>query len=236
MTEPKKGSRWGLHGKTFWDWLELLIVPLVLALIGIVFTVQQDARQQQLEDQSAQNAALQTYLDQMNRLLLEKGLRDSAEGSEVRTLARAQTLTVLEALDPDRRSQVLRFLMEAELIQGTKEKAPVISLRQANLEGVEVPGANLSGADLHLANLSDATLWGADFTNAFLFSADLSGANLGSGAGGPESAATLRGANLSYADLSYANLTNAMGVTNKYLEREAGSLEGTIMPDGSRHP
>jgi hypothetical protein len=34
-----------------WDWLELLAVPLVLAGLGVVFSVQQDARQRAIEEQ-----------------------------------------------------------------------------------------------------------------------------------------------------------------------------------------
>jgi len=33
-----------LGGKTFWDWLQLLIVPLALAVIGFVFSIQQANR------------------------------------------------------------------------------------------------------------------------------------------------------------------------------------------------
>jgi uncharacterized protein HemX len=106
-----------LGGKTIWDWMQLLIVPLALTGIGIYFTMQQNERQQQIEDQrtqeaqkienqraqaeqelahqGAQDAALQAYLDQMSQLMLEGDLRGSEEGSEVRTLARARTRTVL---------------------------------------------------------------------------------------------------------------------------------------------
>jgi uncharacterized membrane protein len=76
------------------DWLQLLIVPFALVVIGFLFTMQQDARQQKIEDRRAQQAqriknqraeaerelaeqraqdeALQAYLDQMSSLLLEK--------------------------------------------------------------------------------------------------------------------------------------------------------------------
>jgi hypothetical protein len=48
--------RWtGFRGMTVRDWLQLLIVPLVLAGIGFWFTMQQDARQQRIEDQRAQS-------------------------------------------------------------------------------------------------------------------------------------------------------------------------------------
>src|SRR5215203_4023897 len=108
--QQTKPSRWGLRGKTVWDWLQLFIVPLALVLIGLVFSMQQDARQQQIEnqraeaerelaEQRAQDEALQAYLDQMGQLMLDKDLRGSEEESEVRTLARARTLTVLSRLD-----------------------------------------------------------------------------------------------------------------------------------------
>jgi hypothetical protein len=103
--------RWTEFGeRSGWDWLQLLIVPLAIAVIGLWFTAQQDARQQQIEnrraasdrqiaEQNAQDDALQAYLDQMSTLLLDKDLRTSDEDSEVRTLARARTLLVLERLD-----------------------------------------------------------------------------------------------------------------------------------------
>jgi len=39
--------------KSGWEWLELLVVSLALAVIGFCFTMQQDARQQNIEDQRA---------------------------------------------------------------------------------------------------------------------------------------------------------------------------------------
>jgi hypothetical protein len=93
-------------GKTLWDWLQLLIGPVMLSLATVAFARQQDARQQRIEnkraeaerelaEQRAQDEVLQAYLTQMSTLLLEKDLRSSEEDSEVRTLARARTLTVL---------------------------------------------------------------------------------------------------------------------------------------------
>src|ERR671911_3084505 len=46
----------GLRGKTVWDLLQLLIVPLALAVIGFLFTMQQDIRQQDIEDERARQA------------------------------------------------------------------------------------------------------------------------------------------------------------------------------------
>src|SRR5215213_1028450 len=156
-----KKSRWGSRGITVKEWLELLIVPVVLALITVVFTWQQNAQQQKLETQRAeadreladlraQDEALQVYLDQMSDLLLEKNLRKSKGGSEVRTLARARTLTVLGRLDEAHKRSVAQFLVEAFLIQDKSCTVlpckPVISLEGADLEGVYFGGTALETA------------------------------------------------------------------------------------------
>jgi len=203
----------GFRGKTVWDFLQLLIVPLMLAAIGFWFTVQQDARQQQTENQRAeaerelavqraQDEALQAYLDQMSGLLLERDLRASKKGSEVRTLARARTLTVLGRLDPSRKADVIQFLVEAGLVQRADGRDPIIGL-----SGADLSGAPLNKVDLRGANLSDA---------------NLSGANL-------------RGAFLRDANLFTANLSSAKGTTNEQLDAHAESLEGATMPNGQKY-
>jgi uncharacterized protein YjbI with pentapeptide repeats len=234
-------------GKTVWDWMDLLIVPLALALITvaltIVFTWQQESRQsrieeqraqaeRELEEQRAQDEALRAYFDQMSSLLLEKDLRASEEESEARTLARARTLTVLGSLDPSRKTTVMQFLVEAELVQRVEgTSGHIITLSDADLRGVNLEAADLLGAGLSDANLSDAylgladlreaDLGRADLSNAYLGFADLSNANLGAAdlrdasMGGADLSeadlgfADLRRANLSEADLVVADLSNA---------------------------
>lgn len=189
---------YGLAKRTLWDLLQLLIVPLALAGIGLWFTTQQDVRQQDIENQRAQDTALQAYLDQMSVLLIEKDLRASDRGSEVRTLARARTLAVLEQLDPSRKTQVMQFLMEARLVQGELEpndkgeavlkRGPIISLGNANLSGADLSatipdtpvgvGSSLYPVELEGAELSFAEMSGVDLSRAFLSHASLVGANL----------------------------------------------------------
>jgi hypothetical protein len=242
----KQGRKpWTLRefgGKTLWDWLQLLIVPVVLSLITVVFAWQQDIRQDQIENkraeaerelasERAQDEALQAYLNQMSGLLLERDLRASEEDSEVRTLARARTLTVLGRLDPTRKSAVLQFLVEAELVQKVEGRGPIIRLSGANLSGARLSDANLgdlssvslsrlknlNGADLSNAYLRSAELRNADLSNAILNDAilnnfaDLSGAHLGEAhlSGADLSNATLVHANLKGADLSNADLRDA---------------------------
>lgn len=213
----KKDSRWGFRGMTVRNWLELLIVPLVIAGIGFWFTAQQDARMQQiedqraasereLEDQRAQDAALQAYLDQMTALLLEKDLRNSEEGSEVQTLAQARTLTVLERLDPSRKTEVMRFLVAAQLVQVVGGNEPVILLYRADLHGADLRNADLRGAQLSSTDLSYADLSFAFLSRAQLAEANLTNAELPTVQLGD---ANLDSANLRDADLSTAYLVNA---------------------------
>jgi uncharacterized protein YjbI with pentapeptide repeats len=212
--QPKSGDQEIHPRKTLWDWLQLFIVPLALAAIGLWFAAQQDAHQQQIEEkraksdqhieeQRAQDAALQAYLDQMSQLMLEGNLRGSKEGSEVRTLARARTRTVLGRLDGRRKGSVVQFLYEASLID---KENPVVSLsavrlRGADLSDVELHDANLSGTYLNDANLSGTSLNDTNLIGAHLSSANLSWASL--------SSAEVSGAYLSKANLSNAHLSNA---------------------------
>src|SRR5215210_5764831 len=85
VPSSRRGIAWprwtGFRGMTVRNWLEILIVPMVLVGIGLVFEMRQDVRQQQIEEQRAQDAALQSYFDQMSTLLMDHDLRSSDEGS-----------------------------------------------------------------------------------------------------------------------------------------------------------
>ena len=175
------------YGITLWDWIKLLIVPAVIAGGGLWFNAQQRDREQQIANARTQDEALQAYLDQMGQLLLDKErpLRQSKEGDEVRTLARARTLTLLSRLEGgEGKRSVLQFLYESGLI-----------VRARNV--LDVRGADLRGADLLWANLEGAILTGANLDRAWVDKADLLWANL-------------RGARLSEARLNEANLSHAI--------------------------
>jgi hypothetical protein len=110
--QPKPGTV--ERGKTLWDWLDLLIIPAVLALgaLWVNRNAQKNEqrradRENQIERQIAsernQEAALQAYLDRMTDLLLrEDGLRAPQPGDKVRSVARTRTLTVLRDLEAER--------------------------------------------------------------------------------------------------------------------------------------
>jgi hypothetical protein len=195
---------------TLWDWIKLLIIPAAIAAAGVWFNQQQREREQDIPRQHTQVEALQAYLDHISQLLTDKepSLRDAQPDDEVRTLARARTLTVLPRLDGRRKGTVVQFLYEANLIN--RERV-ILDLWEADL----------SGADLTGADLKDAELAGTNLHRADLYYANVMGADL-------------REAYLNEAALNYANLTDTE-VTQDQLEA-CRSLEGATMPDGSRHP
>jgi len=213
------------HNITLWDWLKLLIIPAVIAGGGIWFNQQQRERELEAAEQRAQDDTLQVYLDQMSQLMLLNEadvpntgpLRKSAEGDEVRILARARTLTVLRRLGSRRKRSVLDFLYEADLI---KQPQPVIDLGStdffssvADLRAADLRGAFLRGASFRGqrgentgANLSGADLRGADLRGIDLSCATLSGADLSAVVFSSDPDPTNAAARLTYADLRGAYL------------------------------
>jgi hypothetical protein len=212
-------SDWvGFKGKTVWNWLELLGVPLALAVLGYILQQQQQKRAETLSKEQREIAAdeakeeiLQVYFDRLSTLLVDKNILAIAtkvyppeeEHSEkvlaptpeerellsaVIDVIRARTLSVLRRFKDDahRKSSVVRFLIEAE----------VISKARLSLSDADLSGANLSRTVLYGADLSGANLKGA-----YLQFANLRKANLGS--------ANLEGANLNMADLKHANFASS---------------------------
>ncbi len=183
--------------KTFWDWLQLLGVLAVPAVIGIgalVFITKQVQAREAENTDNQREEALQAYIDEMLKLLLVNDLR-RASNDEVRKIARVRTLTVLRRLDPGRKASVLQFLQEADLVN---EDTCLVEL-----EGVDLSGARLNGIRLDGVNLREANLSGANLNSASLSGIDLSGARL---IGAYLNDADLSRANLSEADLSEANM------------------------------
>src|SRR5436305_1180525 len=104
--------------KTLWDWMQLFLIPLVLAVVAFLLNRAQQRREQtiatanraqdlqiaqdnraqdlQIADDRQQEAVLDAYLGQMATLLLDKKLR---EQQGARQVARAQTLTALRRLN-----------------------------------------------------------------------------------------------------------------------------------------
>jgi Pentapeptide repeats (8 copies) len=253
---------------TLWDWLNLLAVPITVGGAVPLLTKLQKDRELDVQKRQAQDEALQTYLGEIGHLLLEKGLRDShehgkgaytdrshsPEDENVRTLARARTLTVVRTLDRDQKRSVLDFLYESKLItppeplsepeerpwwrrmireqsQRIVPTSPVEPNKPSpivDLGGIDSFGgaADLSDANLEADHLALADLHGANLTAANLSKANLRESDLHECdlREADLREADLSGANLSAADLSKAELSRAI------LDIASSETRGLIKP------
>ena len=216
--------------KTLWEWLGLLVVPMILAAGGFLINRMQkqheDQIQQQRKDhedqieraqrereeavtiQRAQDEALRDYLDQMSDLMVDREMRNKPEAPDLRRLAQARTLAILLGLDRDRKRLPLKLIYELSLIM---KEEPILNLKNAGLDTADLSeitlhDACLREADLRLANLTGADLKGSDLGGADLRGANLSGANL--------SDTLLAGANLLPYDESQPAKLNAPDLSN----------------------
>ena len=152
-----------------------ILASILIAAVTLLVSVQQFNGQQldnahmqatqvaasaaQALDQQRQ-ATLDTYLDRMSDLLLTDGLGTASPVRNALALAEARTYAAVRNLDGNRKGILVRFLLTAGLLSGSK---PIISMSDADLSGAKFTNAILIGANLSGANLS-----GAIFTNADL--------------------------------------------------------------------
>jgi hypothetical protein len=177
--------------RKLWDWLDLLIVPLFLALAAWFLDSSRKASEARVELDRQRHKILDDYLTCMTGMLLKEPRLDGS-GSAARDIARIRTLTAVRALDGGRKAQLLQFLFESRLIN----KNPAVQLTGADFSRADLDEAVLRGAELRGVYFGEAS-----FKNANLDDADLRGSDF--------SKADLTGASLDRTDLTQANLTEA---------------------------
>jgi hypothetical protein len=170
----------GVPEKTFWNWLEVLVAPVLLSGGGFLLYTAWTWSDHRLAETGAHEAARHAslhgiangYIDDIEQLLLKVDKGNSREGEIARSIAWARTLIVLEGLDQGRKGHIIRFLQHASLLKqaASSHHEPrqqlLISLKSANLRGVHLPRIDLSGANLQEANLLAANLLEADLSGA----------------------------------------------------------------------
>jgi uncharacterized protein YjbI with pentapeptide repeats len=223
-----------------WDWLGLLIIPLILGIgAAWIGRAQQnrEMRAHAFEQKQAEanrknewaiamdrqeQLLLNQYFERITRYLLENDLRSAAQEDEIRTIARASTLGILRNINALRKGQVLQFLYETGLITTPD---PVINLdgaylQELDLESAVLREAHLAGTDMHGARLDHANLSGANLSSCNLIDSRLREADLGQviAANAFFSSAHMRGAVLQSAVLNNVLLNNA-GLVESDLRR-----------------
>jgi hypothetical protein len=231
--------------KTLYDWLQLLIIPVVIAVAGYAINLTISRSEQEATERRAntdrylaqshaeiereisfdnqQEAAVKSYIDDISQLILHENLLvESDTTNPARLIARIRTLTILLRLDSMRKRTVLNFLSESSLLLIYNGKTIVdllgADLTGANLQSLILRYQNLRGVYLDGANLQDTVL-----KNCNLRSATIRHANL--------KRADLREANLYYVSLIESDLSEA-DLTDAYLEsadlREANLTDADL--------
>jgi Pentapeptide repeats (8 copies) len=173
-------------GKTLWDVLGLIVVPLSLAILGFWFQkLQKDqvdkkaAQEKAAADSKLREASVQNYLDKMSELLIDKQIisldpkHPTRNGALIAASARTKSILVSMEKDGERKGRILQFLYSAKFLTDLKldlvgADMSYAQLIYAKLENAVLEGVNLSGADLRGANLKGAILTSANLRNADL--------------------------------------------------------------------
>jgi len=187
----------GPRSKTLWDWLDLLIVPLVLS-VGVWFLSSTEKESEKLvELDRQQQSVLDLFINQISKLILENGLKSENVAKDTRAIARIYALGAFRRLSRERKAEALQFLLESRLI----DNEPIIPLRGANLREAFLDHAELVGAEIKGAYFCNACFKQANLTEANLCGCDLSYVDF--------TQANFTGTDLSYAILKNAKLRNA---------------------------
>jgi hypothetical protein len=216
--------------RTLYDWLQLLIIPVVIAVAGYAINLtisrsEQDATERrantdrylaqtnadverEIAYENQQNEAVKSYIDDISQLILHDDLPEVLDTKNpARLIARIRTLTMLARLDSIRKRMVLHFLSESSLLLIYNGNSIVdlygANLFEADLQSINLRCQNLKGVYLDGANLQDAILKNCNSRGARISEANLKRADL-------------REALLYYSDLTYSDLREA-DLTGAYL-------------------
>jgi plasmid stability protein len=164
------------RGKTLWDWMQLLVIPAMLAVVSLWFSYSNRQSDMATAEQRLQEEKLNAYLAKMEGYILDWDLLSSKDQEDpaIVQLAQVQTATALRSMDKERRDLVFQFLHDSELIYFVLANASLadIDLNGADLSEAYLVGANLTrtwpaGAYWRGATYDDSTKWPPDFTQSF---------------------------------------------------------------------
>lgn len=246
------------QGKTLWDWLSLLGVPLSLLMLSLIFQHAQSRRneridqiQRQRDDENADlqrqrdeavtgEEVLQTYFDRISALLVDKNLLALAEKAQQSEQRAVESPAGLQQITHEERellgvgvnvirARTLAILRRFEESQTRKTHVAKFLIESEVISQLKL---SLNGANLSGAKLHKTKLSGADFSEANLQKINLSEANL--------SEANFSGADLSQADLSHTNLIKATLTSARLSSTNLSSsnltesnLEGAFLSNGN---
>ncbi|MEO1389012.1 MAG: pentapeptide repeat-containing protein [Cyanobacteria bacterium J06634_6] len=220
--------------KTLWDWLQLLVAPLVISFFLWSLNTNEKRREtrdnverekidKKLREQKEENdrnientrraieynvrrdslneQRLQTYIDKISELILEKGLLDGQileNKVDMKRIVQVRTISLLNGLNTERKEYLLNYLYMAGLIGNPKMlqiliskgmddlqsrirlayQYPVVSLLNTDFRQVQMHGKSFQYASLMGVRFNASRFISSVFDNACLSTSDFSGATL----------------------------------------------------------
>lgn len=207
-----------------WAWMDLLIVPVALAVAAYIFSKLQKENEQRVaerreeenrlrDDEKQSRDAYQKFVDSMENYFLNNESQLFQETHPIRLMAQAKTKHALSISNKAWRPLFFQFLLDSGLttaING-ENKIGVGILQKADLCLINLDDADLSNADLQQVNLKcsrlrKTILSGVDLSDAKLINAQLQDVNL---VGSTLLRAKMEGARLYNCDLRNTQLLDS---------------------------
>jgi hypothetical protein len=238
----------GFQKKSFWDWLQLLIVPLMLAFGTLYLNYASETRDKQIAEDGKQQELLKDYFSKMQTLIVETTKSKDSQPKIVETkksvettkskdsqpnpdgapllpefipIAEALTFAVLDQLDGKRKGKVITYLADSKLITANikdKDPKPVIDLKNANLKEIEIDNLDMNGQLIDKDTIQGVIIRGADMTNAKLEKVYLTYSDL-------------TGSDLSNATLTTVDLTGAKMESVKLIKTDIKDITISLKTD-----
>lgn len=192
---PYDESKNGPEPKKLWDWLDLLIIPISVGLVGWIYKDYEKSKESKKEYENKQNEILDSYFRVISDLIIKSNLLNNDLNEESKIIARTRTIVAIENLSGDRKGQVLQFLHESNLIGNG-----VVDLIGGNFRNSEVSGIVLRNITIKGVYFSNSEFVKTFLDNSDFTSCDFSNTNFDQ--------SSLENTNFSYTKLVNSKLTN----------------------------
>ncbi|HEY5140502.1 MAG TPA: pentapeptide repeat-containing protein [Methylococcales bacterium] len=196
-TKSPLGIFWkwtGIKDKKLWDWIQLLGIPVTIAVLGNSF--QTDQNLSKVRDEFLKDMSVNIY---EKKIPIPDGGSRNTISDEITIATRTRILSTLQELgaDGNRKGQILGYLYDTQILGGCRIgyddrndiivdncKKGYVPMQGADLSNLQISGShlfniNLSGSNLVSADFRNAGLRGANFREANLTDADFRDAYLG---------------------------------------------------------
>lgn len=159
--------------KTLWDWLDLLIVPASIGIIGWIYKEYEKSKEERRLKEDKYSDTLDSYFKVMTDLMLNSKL---PKNKQSRKIARTRTIVALENLDGERKGQIFQFLKETKLL----DKIDILgaNFSEGDFEGLVFRNQILKGINFKNSNFDNSYLDGSQFVSCDFDSCTFSNSSL----------------------------------------------------------